>query len=141
MKVKDIMTKQVVGVRDHETVEVAARTLERYNVGALPVYGLGGTVCGMVTDRDLVTRCIAANREPSKTTVGQIMTNRVSFVTPDTDVGTAARLMGKHQVRRLPVIENGRLCGMISLKDLAVREESIMDAADALADVSSNETM
>ena len=141
MKVKEIMTQKVVGVRDHETVEVAARTLERYNVGALPVYGMGGTVCGMVTDRDLVVRCIAANREPSKTTVGQIMTNRLSYVTPDTDVAVAARIMGKHQVRRLPVMENGRLCGMVSLKDLAVREESIMDAADALADVSSNETM
>lgn len=141
MKISDIMTKQVIGIRDHETVEVAARTLEQYNIGALPVYGTGGTVSGMITDRDLVTRCIAANRSPSKTTVGQIMTNRLSFVTPDTEVAVAAHLMGSQQIRRLPVMENGRLCGMVSLKDLAVHEESIMDAADALADVSMNETM
>ena len=140
MKVKEIMTPQVIGVREHETVEVAARTLEQYNIGAMPVYGLGGTVCGMITDRDMVTRCIAANRLPSKTTVGQIMTNRLTSVTPDTDVAMAARLMAKHQIRRLPVIEGGKLCGMVSLKDLAVREESAMDAADALTDISGSLT-
>lgn len=140
MKVKDIMTKQVIGVREFETVDVAARTLERYNIGAMPVFGLGGVVSGMITDRDLVTRCIAAGRQPDRTTVGQIMTNRVSFVTPETDVATAAGLMSTQQIRRLPVLENGRLCGMVSLKDMAVREESAMDAADALAGVSSNET-
>ena len=140
MKVKEIMTPKVIGVREHETVEVAARTLEQYNIGAMPVYGLGGTVCGMITDRDLVTRCIAANRQPSKTTVGQIMTNRLTSVTPDTDVAMAARLMAKHQIRRLPVMEGGKLCGMVSLKDMAVREESAMDAADALADISENQT-
>ncbi len=140
MKVKEIMTPEVIGIREHETVEVAARTLEHYNIGALPVYGLGGTVCGMITDRDMVTRCIAANREPSKTTVGQIMTNRLTSVTPDTDVAMVARIMAKHQIRRLPVLEGGRLCGMVSLKDLAVREESAMDAADALTDISANTT-
>ena len=140
MKVKDIMTKQVVGVREYETVEVAARTLEQYNVGALPVYGMGGTVCGLVTDRDMVTRCIAANRNPANTTVGQIMTNRLTTVTPETDLSTAAYMMGKYQVRRLPVVDDGKLCGMISLKDLAIRAESAIDAVDALADISQNTT-
>jgi len=140
VKVKEIMTPKVIGVREHETVEVAARTLEQYNIGAMPVYGPGGAVCGMITDRDMVTRCIAANRQPSKTTVGQIMTNRLTSVTPDTEVAAAARLMAKHQIRRLPVLEGGKLCGMVSLKDLAVREESAMDAADALTDISGNQT-
>lgn len=136
MKVKEIMTGKVIGIRDYETVDVAARTLEYYNVGALPVYGTGGRVCGMITDRDLVTRCIAANRMPGKTTVGQIMTNRVSFVTPETDVAMAAQLMGKQQIRRLPVMENGKMCGIVSLKDIASAEESAYDAVDALADIS-----
>lgn len=139
MKAKDIMTKQVIGVREFETVDVAARTLERYNIGAMPVYGIGGSLCGMITDRDLVTRCIAAGRQPEKTTVGQIMTNRVSFVTPDTEVSAVAQLMSKRQIRRLPVMENGHICGIVSLKDLAIREESAMDAADVLTDVSNNE--
>lgn len=140
MKIKDIMTRKVIGIRDYETVDVAARTLEHYNIGALPVLGTGGVVCGMVTDRDLVTRCVAANRPPEKTTVGQIMSGSLQYVTPETDVAIAAAIMGKAKVRRLPVMENGKLCGMVSLKDLAIREESIMDAADALADVSSSET-
>ena len=140
MRVKDIMTKQVIGVRDFETVSVAARTLEQYNIGALPVIGPGGTVCGVITDRDMVTRCLAADREPSKTTVGQIMTNRITSVTPETDVATAAYIMGKHQVRRLPVLDEGKLCGMVSLKDLAVRQEIAVDAVDALADISQNTT-
>ena len=136
MKVKEIMTPEVIGIREHETVDVAARTLEHYNIGAMPVYGMGGMVAGMITDRDLLVRCVAANRDPSKTTVGQVMTNR--FVTPETDVTMAAALMGKHQIRRLPVMENGKLCGIVSLRDLAMREESSMDAADALADISEN---
>ena len=140
MRVKEIMTKQVIGVRDFETVSVAARTLEQYNIGALPVIGPGGAVCGVITDRDMVTRCLAANREPSKTTVGQIMTNRITSVTPETDVATAAYIMGKHQVRRLPVLDEGELCGMVSLKDLAVRQEIAVDAVDALADISQNTT-
>ena len=86
----------------------------------------------------MVTRCLAANREPNKTTVGQIMTNRLTTVTPDTDVATAAYIMGKHQIRRLPVLDEGRLCGMVSLKDLAVRQEIAIDAVDALADICEN---
>lgn len=140
MKVKEIMTPKVIGIREHETADIAARTMEQYNIGAMPVYGLGGAICGMITDRDLVTRCMAAGRVPSKTTVGQIMTNRLTIATPDMDVSMAAALMGKHQIRRLPVVENGNLCGMVSLKDLAIREESTMNAADALADISENVT-
>ena len=138
MRVKEIMTKQVIGVRDFETVSVAARTLEQYNIGALPVIGPGGGICGLVTDRDMVTRCLAANREPTRTTVGQIMTNHITSVTPETDVATAAYIMGKHQIRRLPVLEEGKLCGMVSLGDLANREDNVIDAADALAEITAN---
>ena len=138
MKVKDIMTSPVIHISPGESVEVAARTLAHYNIGILPVCTGNGTLCGMVTDRDLVTRCLAANRSPAKTTVREVMTNSVLSVKPDTDTGVAAHLMGRQQVRRLPVVEDGKLCGMVALGDLAVREESVMDAADALMDISSN---
>ena len=137
MKVREVMTKQVIPIGADETVAVAARSLTHYNIGALPVVEKGN-VCGMLTDRDIVTRCLAANRDPNKTTVGQIMTTDVRGTRPDMEVGVAANLMGKLQVRRLPVIENGKLCGMVSLGDLAGREESVMDAADALADIVNN---
>ena len=138
MKVSEIMTAPAVSVGVGESVEVAARTLAHYNIGALPVCDQNGQVCGLVTDRDLVTRCIAANRAPGKTTVKEIMTGQVTSVQPDMDAAVAAHLMGRLQVRRLPVVEKGKLCGIVSLGDMAIREESAMDAGDALSDISSN---
>lgn len=138
MKVRDIMSKQPVHINPSESAEVAARTLAHYNIGALPVCGTDGKLCGMVTDRDLVIRGVAAGRLPNKTQVREVMTNSVLYVQPDMEVGVAAHLMGRRQIRRLPVVENGQLCGMLSLGDLAKWEESAMDAADALADISEN---
>lgn len=138
MKVQEIMTKNVIGIGPEETVEVAARTLNQYNIGALPVCGTDGKLCGMVTDRDLVIRCMAAGYNPANTKVKQVMTGQVTSVRPDMDVDLAAHLMGRQQIRRLPVTENGKLCGMLSLGDMAVREDTAMDAADALTDITSN---
>ena len=138
MKVKQIMTSPAIHIHPDENVAVAVRTLAQYNIGALPVCDNNGTLCGVVTDRDLVTRCIAAERSANATTVGQVMTHRVLSVGADMDVGVAAHLMGRQQIRRLPVTENGRLCGMVSLGDIACREDTVMDAADALQEVSSN---
>ncbi len=137
MQIKDIMTQSVVSIAPNESVEVAARTMARHNIGALPVCN-GGKLCGMLTDRDIVTRCLAANRLPGETQVRQVMTEQVTAVQPDMQTGAAAHLMGRLQIRRLPVVENGKLCGMVSLGDMAVREETVLDAGDALADVSSN---
>jgi len=138
MKVRDIMTNTVIGIGAEESVEVAARQLAHYNIGALPVLSRDGKVCGMVTDRDLVIRCVASGQTPANTTVRQVMTKQVVSAQPDMEVGVAAHLMGRQQVRRLPVTENGKLCGMVSLGDLANRDESVMDAADALSDITSN---
>ena len=137
MKVREIMTENVIGISPEESVEVAARTLAQYNVGVLPVTRQG-RLCGMVTDRDLVTRCIAANRSPANTRVQDVMTSQVVSVKPDMEVGVAAHLMGRQQIRRLPVTENGKLCGMVTLGDMAGREDSVMDAADALMDITNN---
>lgn len=135
MKVKDIMTKGAISISAEETAEVAARTLTQYNIGALPVCTAQGKLCGMVTDRDVVIRCVAANLDPGMTQVKQIMTRPVQTVTPDMEAGVAAHLMGSRQIRRLPVVNDGTLCGMVSLGDLARQEDSVMDAADALQDI------
>ena len=137
MEIKDIMTRSVVSIDPSESVEIAARTMARYNLGALPVCK-GGKLCGLLTDRDIVTRCLAANRQPANTQVRQVMTEQVTAVSPDMQTGVAAHLMGRLQVRRLPVVEQGNLCGMVSLGDMAIREETVLDAGDVLADVSSN---
>jgi len=137
MKVREMMSVPVVRIHPEESVAVAARTLARYNIGILPVCGNDGRLCGVVTDRDLVTRCIASGRSPAVTPVREIMTTQILSARPDMDAFAAAQLMGRAQVRRLPVLENGRLCGMVSLGDLAVREETGIDAGDALGEISS----
>jgi CBS domain-containing protein len=138
MKIRELMTSPVIRIGQDETVEVAARTLTHYNIGVLPVCGHDGRLCGMLTDRDLVTRCMASGKNPAQTKVRDVMSGNIVAAQPDMEIGAAAHLMGRQQVRRLPVMENGRLCGMVSLGDLANREDSCMDAADALTDICSN---
>ena len=137
MKVQDVMTEQVICIGPEESVEVAARTLTRHNIGALPVCTANGKICGMLTDRDLVTRCMAA-QQPVQTKVKDIMTKQVLSVQPDTDAKVAAYLMGHRQIRRLPVTENGKICGMVSLGDLAARPESAQEATGALTQIAGN---
>lgn len=138
MKIREVMTDCVIRVDPEETVDVAARTLAQHNIGILPVCESSGRLCGLVTDRDMVIRCVASGRLPSQTKVRDVMTGQVISAQPDMDAAVAAHLMGRQQVRRLPVLEDGKLCGMVSLGDLAKTEESVMDAADALMDITSN---
>ena len=126
MKIRDIMSTPVIRIHPEETVSVAARMLERSNIGALPVVGNDGRMCGLLTDRDIVTRCLAAGRSPSTTQVKTIMTTGVVSAPPDMDLGLAAGLMGSRQIRRLPVTENGKLCGMVSLGDLALKRRAAL---------------
>ena len=132
------MSKTVVRIRPDEPVGVAARALSQYNIGALPVCGYDGKLRGVITDRDIVTRCLASNRDPAKTTVGEIMTGRIVTGRPEMDTAEAAALMGREQVRRLPILENGRLCGMVSLADLAEQQETRKEAESALTQISGN---
>jgi len=138
VKVRELMSKPVIRIHADEPVSVAARTLTHYNIGAMPVCGTDGKVCGVITDRDIVTRCLAADRNLERTTVRDVMTSQVQSVEADADVTLAAHIMGRKQVRRLPVVENGRLCGMISLGDLANSEENAFEAADALTEITGN---
>lgn len=141
MKIRDVMTDSVIRINPEESVSVAARTLAHYNIGALPVCGGDGRVCGLVTDRDIVTRCLASGRNPANTTVRDVMTRSVVTLAPDAEVTDAAEIMGRQQIRRLPVLENGRLCGMVSLGDLAVRHETGGNAESALSEISQNLSM
>jgi CBS domain-containing protein len=138
VKVNEIMSQCVVKIHPEETVEVAARTLKQHNIGFLPVCNTDGKLCGLLTDRDLITRCVAANLNPATTSVRQVMTGRVLSVSPDMEASAAAHLMGREQIRRLPVVDNGNLCGVLSLGDLSRREESVMDAADAMSEITEN---
>ena len=136
MKVREVMQSPVVCVGPGQSVEAAAKVFERYNIGALPVCTPQGMLCGMLTDRDLVIRCLAMGKLPSSTYVREIMTRQVISVNPDMDAGVAAHLMGRKRVRRLPVVEGGMVRGILSLDDLAATEQNAYDAADALGEIS-----
>ena len=138
MKVGDIMTTPAISISAEESAEVAARTLAHYNIGILPVCSPDGKICGLVTDRDLVTRCMASGRTPAQTKVKEVMTGRVTAVSADMAADEAARLMGSQQVRRLPVVENGKLRGIVSLGDLAKQQKSAEKAAGALTKITRN---
>ena len=140
MKLRELMTKSPIRLHPDENAAVAARAFQRYNIGAVPVCGSDGRICGMLTDRDLVTRCLAAGKDPRYTKIRDMMTTQLVTAPPDMDASDAAALMGRAQVRRLPVLENGRLCGIVSLGDLAVSRETGDEAADALTQISSNMT-
>lgn len=138
MQVREVMTKDVVSIDGQETAAAAARLLSRTNVGALPVCGQDGKLKGMLTDRDIVLRCVAANLDPNTVTVQSIMSKGVISVAPEDMTHSAAALMAKEQVRRLPVAENGRIVGMVCLGDLATLPDHSMEAAECLSDICKN---
>lgn len=138
MQVKDIMSTKIVSISPNESATVAARLLSRYNIGALPVCGKEGRLRGMVTDRDIVLRCVASEDDPNSTKVSEIMTRRVVSVSADESVQRASEIMAREQIRRLPVEEDGKLIGMLSLGDLAKGQNCTMEAAAALSEISEN---
>lgn len=138
MRVRDLMSKSVVTIAPEESAALAARLLSRHELGSLPVCAADGTLVGIVTDRDIVTRCVAAGEEPGRVPVRDIMSPAPSVITPETPISAAARLMAQRQVRRLPVVEQGHVVGMLSLGDLARSRRTDTEAAEALSDISAS---
>ena len=138
MEVRDLMNASVVSVEPTSSAALAARLISRHNVGALPVCSEDKRLRGMITDRDIVLRCVAAEEDPAQTTVRDIMTRNCATVAPGDDCREATRLMAAQQVRRLPVVEGGKVVGMISLGDLAKSRRFDMEAAQALSEISEN---
>ena len=136
MVVKELMTSGVVTVEPNSSAALAARLLARHNVGALPVCGPDGRLRGMVTDRDIILRCVAPEDDPAQTPVKDIMSRGCAFAAPDMDCAQAGALMARSQVRRL--VEGGRVVGILALSDLARCGQYDMEAAQALSEISDN---
>lgn len=136
MKVRDVMTSDVVTASPDTTLEEVATMMKEEDTGVIPVLDDDDQLVGVVTDRDIVVRCVAQGSNPSETTVEEAITEDLQTVEPDTDVREAARLMGEKQIRRLPVVENGEFVGMLSLGDIAVKSEDEQVAGEALEEVS-----
>jgi CBS domain-containing protein len=133
-KVDEVMTHDPRTVAAGDTVVEAARAMRDGDVGDVVVVD-HGRVSGIVTDRAIVVRAVAQERDPTSTPVRDICSTTVITVTPDQNLDDAIRLMREHDVRRLPVVQDGRPIGILSLGDLAVER----DPDSALADISAGD--
>ena len=114
MKVKDAMAKTVTSAKKDDKVIDVAKKMRQEDAGFMPVVQNGGTVIGVITDRDIVIRCIAEGHDPRDETAEHVMSTQITFINPEDDIKDAARKMEDVEVRRLPVVENGRLVGVLS---------------------------
>lgn len=135
MKVKEIMTKNVVSVNSEDNVKRAAEIMEKYDVGSVPVCQ-GEKLLGILTDRDIALRSVSTGENNMVQKVRDIMSSNPVFATPDMDVREASKIMSDRQIRRLPIVENNNLIGIISLGDIAVEPDFALNAGDALSDIS-----
>lgn len=135
MELGNIMTKSVATVSMNTSVQEAARLMKEHNVGALPVCD-GDKIEGMITDRDIVLKSVAGGSQIDRMTCGEIMTANPVVGTVNMDVHEAAKIMADNQIRRLPVVDNGRLVGIVALGDLAVEPIFVNEAGDALNNIS-----
>lgn len=136
MKLKGIMTTHVATIGPDNSVLDASKLMQAHNIGALPVCQQDGKVIGIVTDRDIVVRNIANEGDPKTTPVKALMTEEVISANPSMDVEEACDLMARHKIRRLPVVQNDRIVGMVSIGDLAVRYRFTDEAGEALSEIS-----
>lgn len=120
--VSDIMTKSPVALSADDTVRDAARYMRECNVGAIVVHK-DGKVCGIVTDRDIVVRCLARDGNCDEARLEEICTSNLVAVHPDDDVDYAVALMRDKAIRRIPVVRNGTAVGILSLGDLALQRD------------------
>jgi CBS domain-containing protein len=116
---RDIMHTGATCVGEHETLETAAKQMRELDIGALPICGDDDRLHGIITDRDIVVKCLAEGKDPRRMTAGELAQGTPYLVTADANVQDVLAVMEEHQVRRVPVIEERRLVGIISEGDLA----------------------
>jgi CBS domain-containing protein len=134
--IKDIMSTDCVTVTPQDNIYEVAVKMKQNDIGFVPCVE-GRKLVGVVTDRDLVIRGYAEKHSGS-TSVSEVLSKDVTTVTPETTVDEAAKLMARNKIRRLPVVSNGELVGVVALADLAVREIFVNEAGEALSEISEN---
>ena len=134
--IRDVMTTDLVTVRPDATAVEAAIAMRDNNIGPVLVFD-GDEICGILTDRDITVEGVAAGRDPSTTKVIDLCTANVQTVSPDTSVDEAIQLMKDNSIRRLPVVQDGRAVGIVSLGDLTV-ESDAATAGNLVQDISTD---
>lgn len=128
------MTKDIATLRSDDTIERAARLMKQYDVGSLPVC-TDDKIIGIITDRDIAVRSVAPG-QVSNQRVRDVMSTNLVVGNPDMDVHDAASIMSDRQIRRLPVVENNSLVGIVSLGDISLEPTAKNSAEDALKNIS-----
>ena len=129
--VREIMTANPDSLPASASLLEAARKMRDNDIGSVVVTD-NGSICGIVTDRDLSIRAIADGKDPKKTKLGEICSRSLKTLSPDDEAETAVKLMREQAIRRLPVVQDGQAVGIVSLGDLAMKR----DRESALADIS-----
>jgi CBS domain-containing protein len=135
---REIMTRDPACCEPGFTVEQVAVLMRQHNVGSAPVVGSLALrdLVGIVTDRDLTIKVLAEGRDPRHATVGEVMTRQPITCHPDDQISSALATMARHQVRRLPVVEQGRVIGIIAQADIATRLNAPADTAALVEEIS-----
>lgn len=132
---RDLMTPDPTCVKEDQTLVDAARMMRDLDVGALPICGNDDRLKGMLTDRDIVVKCVAEGGDPRSATAGSLAEGKPVTIGADDDIREALEVMQEYQVRRLPVIDGHQLVGIIAQADVA-RELSATETAETVAEIS-----
>lgn len=136
MKVKDCMCEDVCTIKPESTLRDVAKMMSEKHIGCMPVCDNNNCVCGIITDRDLVLRGIACNKDINNTKVSDIMTCNVCSCSETDDITNAETKMGQKQIRRLPVCdENNKIVGILTIGDLANKKVSQEEFCTTLEDI------
>ena len=140
--VREAMTEDPRSIGPSASVVEAAQLMRDEHIGSLPITD-GDTLLGMITDRDITTRVVAEAADPKMTSVGDVVSRDLISIEPDEDLEEAVQLMASHQVRRLPVVENGRLVGIVAQADVALNlrenEQRTGELVEAISEPSGEE--
>jgi len=137
--VRDAMTENPRSIGASTSVVEAARLMREQDIGSLPITD-DEKLVGMITDRDITTRVVAEAADPTSTSVEDVYSRDLVSVEPDEDLDEALQLMARHQVRRLPVVENGRLVGIVAQADIALKDnEKTAQLVEAISEPSAGE--
>ncbi|WP_319460592.1 CBS domain-containing protein [Micromonospora sp. RTP1Z1] len=133
---REIMTSDVTCVREQDDLKAAARRMAELGVGSLPICGDDNRLKGMLTDRDIVVKVLAEGRDPGSVTAGELAQGEVVTIGADDDAAEILRTMGKHKVRRLPVIDGHELVGIVAVADVArsLPERPVGDLIEAISE-------
>lgn len=132
---KDVMTTNCITASPEDSIIHVSQMMREHNIGIIPLVDHLGKLLGVVTDRDMAIRGYAENKNGSEA-VDTIVSHKTVTADPNTTVEDAAQMMAKNQIRRLPIVEDGQLAGIVAIGDLAVRQQTDEVAGEALSEIS-----